>query len=836
MQGGTEKGEKMVDMWRSKLCKLQSFLLVGLAIAWQTGIFLSSLLHVPLIMLVESIGVTVLCIVLFFHDQQVRMVMLLILCLLIGAWRYSSARPDNDPQAISTFISSTVVSITGTVEDEPTLQGRSRVLIVDASTLSHNAHAIDVHGKIEVQALDTSIEDRYGANYGDSVTLQGKLQAALPHGPVGVFASMAFPHIQVTASGGNPIIGFLYHLRNSCATIIQQVLPQPAAALLTAIVLGLRTPALTPLKLAFNVTGTAHLIVPSGFKVTILAGLVASGTRWLYWIRIPGQAVESKRWQNWVATTLIIGCIGAYTVLSGAGPAALRAGAMGSLLILAPRIGRNYNLYTALALSSIIMSGIDPFILWDTGFLLSFLGTLGIVLLTPYFQSLLSVFKALPLGQVGCEMIAVTLAAQLATLPIFAITFQQISFIAPVANLLTVPLLGILIATGMLICSVGLVSIPLAQICSWIAWPILTYVSNCILWCASIPGAYIKVENVSDKLAWAYYLLFAFVTSIILRQQLIVRKESQQHRRVETSRKHIWHIVQWVAASLFIGATEIAVLSPQSVQPLSITFFDVGPAGQPAQGEAIFIRTADNKTVLIDGGMDATSLGQALDSRLPYWQRSLDIVILTTPSSDDLIGLQDIVTRYQIGSIYDAGMLHPNTTYTRWRRTISERNLLYVPVSSGETIPIGADVTLQVLWPGTDLHKGSNEVRDNGLILRLIAPALHILFLGAAAQSSYALTRLTDGPPSNILQSDIVQIVEEHDKELAPELGEVLKKAQPALAVITPAALSAAQKKTLATNQAEQQPVLAGIQVVKTEQEGSIEIISSATGWNIATS
>ena len=818
------------------LYRLRGFALVGLAIAWQAGIFLDSLLHVSSFALMGSMAVTVLCIVLLYHKPQERSALLLVLCLLAGAWRYSSVLPDNDAQAISTFISSTPVSIQGTVADEPKLQGRTRVLIVEATTISpsNKTNWMQVHGKVEVQILGANIEDRYGANYGDTVELQGKLQAPSSYSSPGIFAGMTFPRVHVTSNGGNVIISFLYHMRTTYATLMLQALPQPAAALLVAIVLGLRTPGLTPLRSAFNVTGTAHLIVPSGFKVTILAGLVAGGTAWLYRIRLPGRTTRRKDRPHWVATALILISIAAYTILSGAGPAAIRAGIMGSLLVLAPRIGRSYNVYTALALSSTLMSGIDPFVLWDTGFQLSFLGTLGIVLLTPYFQSLLSALEALPLGHTGCEMIAVTLAAQIATLPIFAITFQQISFIAPLANLLTVPLLGILIALGGMICSVGLVSLPLAQICGWATWPLLTYVINCILWCASIPGAYLPVANINSGLAWAYYILLAYVISVILRRQPGTQAEIQKQGLTAGIGKHTWQIIQWSAFLLFIGATSIAIIWPQGTERLSITFLDVGPAGEPAQGEAIFIRTAENKTVLIDGGMDATSLGQALDSRLPYWQRSLDMVILTTPRNDHLGGLQDVVMRYEIGSIRDAGMLHPTTTYARWRRSISERALSYSPISSGETIPIGTDVVLQILWPRGDMHKGSNEARDNGLIIRLIAPGLRLLLLGAAAQSRYALMGLAEQLPADALRSEIVQIIGEKNKELAPELGAILQKVQPALVIITPEEMSAAQKKAPpSTDEIQKQPALADMQVVRTEQVGSVEIRNSPTGWTM---
>ena len=828
------------------LYRLRSFTLMGLAIAWQAGILLDSLLHASSFALMGSVIVTFLSLLLFYRDPQGRIAMLLVLCTLAGAWRYSSMLPDNDAQAISAFISSTPVSIQGTVADEPKLQGRLRVLIVEATTISqgtktHQANQMNVHGKVEVQILGANVEDSYGANYSDTIELQGKLQPPSPYTPPGVFASMLFPRVHVTSSGGDSLIGFLYHMRNRYATLILQVLPQPAAALLVAIVLGLRTPGLAPLKSAFNVTGTAHLIVPSGFKVTILAGLVVSNTRWLYRLHIPGQHTERKQWQGWTVTTLLLMSIAAYTILSGAGPAAIRAGIMGCLLVLAPRIGRSYNVYAALALSGTLMSAIDPFVLWDTGFQLSFLGTLGIVLLTPYFQSLLSVLKPLPLGHISGEMIAVTMAAQIATLPIFAITFQQISFIAPLANLLTVPLLGVFIALGAMICGVGLLSLPLAQICAWVAWPLLTYVSNCILWCAALPGAYLQVTSVTSGLAWAYYLLLGYVTSIILRRQPGVQEAVQKQNSAAgngSDRRRTWHIIQLSAACLFIAATGIAATWQRGTGELSITFLNVGPTGEPPQGEAIFIRTPENKTALIDGGMDATSLAQALDSRLPYWQRSLDMVILTTPRNDHLGGLQDVITRYKIGSIRDAGMLHPTTTYARWRRTISERALSYTPIGSGETIPLGTDMTLQILWPQGDMHKGSNEVRDNGLIIRLLAPGLRVLLLGAAAQSSYALKGLTEQFPSNSLQSEIVQIMGEQNTEPVPEMETIMQEAQPALVIVTPGQLSAAQKKapqSSSVDTIEKQPALAGRQVLRTGQVGSVEIRSSSMGWTMET-
>jgi beta-lactamase superfamily II metal-dependent hydrolase len=290
-------------------------------------------------------------------------------------------------------------------------------------------------------------------------------------------------------------------------------------------------------------------------------------------------------------------------------------------------------------------------------------------------------------------------------------------------------------------------------------------------------------------------------------------------------------------ALLFILYTGASALASHAQGRLTITFLNVGRAGQASQGEAILLRTADGRTALIDGGIDPTSLGQELDSRLPHWQRTLDIVLLTTPRLDHITGLQDIISRYGIGEAIDAGVLHPGTTYAQWRRTLSVHNIHYIQVSQRAVIPLGAQVTLQVLWPTSQLHKGGSEERDNALILRLVAPGLQLLLLGAAAQSNYALQGLLDSVDPSYLRAGIVQVVGEVGQAFAPALGEVLQNARPSLLVITPAALSARQRKAgigssvISTHLSPLQA--ASWQIVQTAQAGTVEVASTGSNWEL---
>lgn len=268
--------------------------------------------------------------------------------------------------------------------------------------------------------------------------------------------------------------------------------------------------------------------------------------------------------------------------------------------IIAPRIGRIYNIYTALALTALLMSLLDPFILWDTGFQLSFFGTLGIVLLTPSFQRWLHSLECLPLGSHFVEIISATLAAQTATLPLFAVTFHEVSFIAPLTNILTVPLLGVVLVLGVFISGAGLLYAPLAVLFGWIAQPLLWYMVTVVTWCFRLPWSYMTVGTLDSSVAWIYYAFLTCAGYIIQSKSILpVPVAPVQHLPFQLSRRS-WLIAQFGAALLVVMATGATALASQPDGQLSIAFLNVGPASQPPQGEAIFIRTPDGKTILID--------------------------------------------------------------------------------------------------------------------------------------------------------------------------------------------------------------------------------------------
>jgi len=827
----------------------RSFILIVVATAGMLGILLDSWLQLTQYTAVQIIGaaVALACVILFWHDTRWRIVSIAVLCLFLGAWRYSYASNGDGSPSIQSFIGAGKLEIRGTVVEDPKILQNSRLLLVEVNALSlHNGISWqNAHGQIEVQMLGASLENPYGPNYGDSVEMQGNVQQPFSHYSPEVLASMSFPRLTVVGSAGIPIFTALLHLRLWLASIIEQSLPQPLAALLIAILLSLQTPAMKPLTKAFTSTGTAHLIAPSGFKITILAGIAAGSTSWINKRRVtqlkpllPAQKRDGYL-RRWAATSIVILCIIAYSILSGAGPAAQRACMMGIILALAPRFGRVYNVYTALALAALIMYLLDPFVLWNTGFQLSILGTLGIVALTPLFQRLFRPIDQLPFASILTEVIAITLAAEIATLPITAITFNQVSLIAVLANVLTVPMLSTLIMLGFVLCITGAIFVSFGILCGLVMWPLLWYTNFVIKWCASIPWASIPVSNLDTRLAWSYYGVLILLSSITLRRWSIGIQRHEVNSDTLLLSPRILPVLQYAVVIIVILAAgaNIAAAPVNVNEQLSITLLNVGPAGKPSQGEAILIHTIDGKTILIDGGSDATSLSQELDSRLPFWQRSIDTVILTSPRQDHLTGAQDVISRFQVGDVLDAGMLHPSTGYALWKHTIIDRNLPYSQVREGSSIQMGAQASVQVLWPPEALHKGTNEELDNALIMRLVAPHFSMLLLGSAALSKYALSGLLTSIDPGYLTANIVQVVGDAGKAFPTELSSILHIASPSILLITPAALSS-KRGTAGTTTSTilpPQAVTGTWQVIQTAQVGNTTISSSANGWNVTT-
>ena len=179
-------------------------------------------------------------------------------------------------------------------------------------------------------------------------------------------------------------------------------------------------------------------------------------------------------------------------------------------------------------------------------------------------------------------------------------------------------------------------------------------------------------------------------------------------------------IIAVVAVILWSLAT--AVLP----QPFKIAFLDVG------QGDSILIRTGEGKNVLIDGGPDKTVLYK-LEQYLPWYDRSIDAMILTHPHADHLIGLIETMKRYNVERIISTGVVHTTPEYLEWLNLIKTKNIPTEVFKKGDRMAIGDGIDLIALSPEKSMMgERVEDLNNSSLVLLLQTSSEKILLMGDA--------------------------------------------------------------------------------------------------------
>ena len=276
---------------------------------------------------------------------------------------------------------------------------------------------------------------------------------------------------------GNKFISSLIRIKNNFNDGISQLLPAPESGLLSGLILGGSNQLSKEIKNNFSRTGMTHIVAVSGYNVTIIA----------QYLLLLGIFLGLWRSQAfWFAATGII----LFVILTGLSASAVRAGVMGILLIWAMKNGRLANAENAIIFSALVMLLANPLLLrWDIGFQLSFLATIGIVMLYPLFENyLVKKHKVMGLS----ELMFLTVSAQVFVLPIIIYNFKALSLISLLANILILPIIPITMLLGFVAVVFNFIFTPLAIVFSWLAYLPLKYETSVINYLASLKYASIE--------------------------------------------------------------------------------------------------------------------------------------------------------------------------------------------------------------------------------------------------------------------------------------------------------------------------------------------------------
>jgi len=595
----------------------------------------------------------------------------------------------------------------------------------------------------------------------------------------------------------------LYAFKARAKNVIAQILPGPQASLLTGILLGDDSGIPKSVQDAFRATGTSHVIAISGYNITILIGLMSLGA-----VRLLG-----RRRAFYV---LVIGLL-IYMLLVGASASVVRAVIMGTVFLFANRVGRQGFALNTLFLTALLMTLYDPMWLWDVGFQLSFVATLGLILYATPLQKTVEAWLARvlptervkPVMDVLSDVLLVTLAAQITTIPLLAYYFKQFSFVSLLTNTLVLPAQPGLMVTGGLALLVGFISVPLGQIVGWVAWLFLAWTTGIIELTARIPGAAMPLGDVSWVLVIGYYALLAAVTWW-LKQPAEERPNPRQILAWITVRLTRRNVLMAAGAAVVLIAVALVQL-PDS--KLHVYFLDVG------QGDATFIVTPQGRQILVDGGPAPSVILNQLARHMPFWDRSLDLLVATQPDTDHLAGLVGVMERYTVGAVLTAEWPDRarDPTVSRWAQLIAERRSSRIAPQAGQRLQIEPGVEMTLVHPDSNII-ATLKGNDASLVTQLTFGSVSFLFTGDVEAAGEAALIL-----SGRLQSSTVLKAAHHGSKTSTS-PEFLALTDPQLVVI-----SVGAGNPFGHPSPEMLARLDGRRVLRTDQSGTVEIATDGT-------
>ncbi len=595
----------------------------------------------------------------------------------LGAARYAWGQHTLDEKTIVAYNDlDQTIYITGTLTKPPEVRDTYMNLRIDVSAVDVGNGDIPVDGTILVR-----LANDYDLVYGDPVRVRGRLETPpededfsyreylLRQGIHSILRANAVTLLPFGAER-NPLWDFLYRLRASLYKEVNALFPQPEAALLNGILLGIESDIPADIQQAFKDTGTAHIVAISGFNIAIIAALFV--------------ALFSRLFGKTYGSLLAILGIIFYTLLVGASASVVRAAFMGSLALVARQFGRRGLALNTLFFAAFLMSFWNPFVLWDVGFQLSFAATLGLVLYAQPWQEAVKGFllRFLPQNTVDAvigpfsDYFLLTFAAQLTTLPLTVYHFGRLSLVSFIANPFVLPAQPPIMILGGLAAIAGKFYHPLGQVLAWFTWPFPAYSIRAIEFFAGFEGSVYTVGE------------FGFLTMIFL--YTVLFGLTLFWSRLAAFRP----LINISLITILLGVSSVNLWRTAANGPdgrLHVTFLDVGSA------EAVLIKTPDGRFVLINGGPSPSKLVDQIGREIPPFRRKLDALFIAAPQENQVAALPRILDQYPPETALWTGNRQASYSARALDEWLTKNAVPVTEPGPGDVLDLGEGAVLRIL-------------------------------------------------------------------------------------------------------------------------------------------
>lgn len=422
---------------------------------------------IDLVWMYTSVFVFITLLVTTWQDKKRRWLVFALLFFFLGFTRSILVFPTAE-------IVEEKTTITGYVAAEPDVRLGGVRYIVDTEGMN---------GHIYVKS---TLYPRYA--YGDLLAIDCTLRKPEPIeefrydmylARFGVFAMCNNPNIEkVAEEEGSGLMRGILQVKNSVASRINKLWPEPHASFMAGLLYGYRG-GLGNLNEQFARTGVTHIVAISGYNITIISQIL---------IALCISLLIPRKKAFWF---VVIGII-LFIIFAGMSASVVRAGIMGIVVLIARQMGRTSQVANMLALTAVFMSLHNPLVLlWDAGFQLSFLATLGLVYIAPLLEPFL---QKVPTFLGVRESISATVSATVATLPLILSQFGQLSLVSIPVNVLILWLIPFIMLLGFLAVLFSYLFFPIGTVIAWLAFVAMIYITTIVRWFSALPFAAVNIS------------------------------------------------------------------------------------------------------------------------------------------------------------------------------------------------------------------------------------------------------------------------------------------------------------------------------------------------------
>ncbi|MCH7612323.1 MAG: DNA internalization-related competence protein ComEC/Rec2 [Candidatus Marinimicrobia bacterium] len=600
---------------------------------------------------------------------------------------------------------------------------------------------------------------RLNCDISDTLIGQGEFQRISPARNPGEFDFQSFynrrniygwifpdknEHVTILKNNHFHFGRFISEIQEKIRTHFNEHAPGDAGGLLSALILGDKSDVAPDIRDSFVNTGVIHVLAVSGLHVgyVLIVLLLIKNMFRLPW--------------GLDRIVVILGLI-IFVILTGGKASVIRASIMAGLYVMAPVFNRSANIWNIIGGAALGILCFRPMDLFDLGFQLSFLAVGSIIFFYNWFETVLpDKLKVSKISHKALQFIwglfLVSLAAQVGTLPLTSYVFGKLPLIALIANVLIVPLIGVLVGIGFFLLFLGWIpgmGFVLGN-SAWLISKIITFFTHTF---SMFSFSTINI-NFSLFLVVIYFLVLGSMVFLFDKRK----------------RKYGLYII--------IIVLNISVWKWSfNDRKLDVIFLDVG------QGDAAIVRLPNKKVMLIDTGPRSRYEDMGKDVVLPLLNHlginKLDWVVMTHPHSDHIGGLVSIVNEIEIDTLWDTFIPYTSRTYQTIIDFADSNGIIINRPRSGETKRLSENVYLLVLAPDSLFAVTERNVNNASIVFKLVYGETSILFTGDLEHEGDELLI----PYQQLLKSDVLKVA--HHGSITSSTDAFLDLVNPALSVIS---------------------------------------------------